>query len=40
MGLFSDKCPNCGNSVSKRAKFWLFCKIGHRDSCRLTVDAA
>lgn len=31
MGLFSDKCPNCGNSVSKRAKFCSKCGHGAPD---------
>ena len=31
MGLISDKCPNCGNSVSKRAKFCSKCGHGAPD---------
>ena len=31
MGLFSDKCPECGNSVSKRARFCSKCGHGAPD---------
>ncbi len=31
MGLFSDKCPNCGNSVSKKARFCSKCGHGAPD---------
>ena len=31
MGLFSDKCPDCGSSVSKRARFCSKCGRGAPD---------